>query len=91
MLYNYIPPLQPEIGDCVFYLEGDRSAVELAAAIWHNHWGKYRKSLPLNITREMGFTRLGQKATLATSQGGRAQSFQKTGGKRASVVWPDPQ
>ena len=54
-------PLQPTIGDCVFYIENGRPAAELAAAIWLTYNRKYKKSFPVKVTDQITYNRPGIK------------------------------
>ena len=52
---------QPNIGDCVFYIENGRPAVELVAAIWFTYYRKYRKELRVKVTDQIAYYRPGVK------------------------------
>lgn len=84
---------QPEVGDCVFYLEKNRPSVELAAALWYTFYRKYRQNLPVKVASEIKYSRPGVGDSVLVCNPGRqparTQSFKKEGGKRASVMWPE--
>ena len=84
--------LQQEIGDIVFYIENDRPAAELAAAIWLDFFRKYRQKLPVVVEPKIKHMLQGGKITslLQCQPSREGKSFKKVATNRTSILWPEP-